>query len=161
MQMGESFRLAMRRLASTVSVITCNPDGQWRGITATAVSPVCIEPPALLACINRDSPAHDGLLRSGGYCVNLLYHTQADISRSFGGQAPAGQRFKSGAWRENAAGIPYLEDGQASIFCELDRHLDYGSHTIFVGRVTDTRIAENVAPLIYQDGRYVLAAVEV
>lgn len=157
-QPGEAFRLAMRRLASTVSVITCSVDGVWRGITATAVSPVCIEPPALLVCINRASPTHEGVRRSGAYCINLLYHHQSDISRAFGGQAPDLPRFESGQWLVNDAGIPYLADGQASLFCELDRQLDYGTHTIFVGRVTATVIAEKVAPLIYQDGSYVRAA---
>jgi hypothetical protein len=45
-------------------------------------------------------------------------------------------------------------DAQASIVCAKQDRFDYGSHTIFLGRVTSVDIHGEVDPLIYVDGRY-------
>ena len=54
----EDFRKAMRRVASTVNVISIYVDGQPMGITATAVSSISLDPPSLLVCINRAASLH-------------------------------------------------------------------------------------------------------
>ena len=57
------FRQSMRRLATTVSVITCMSEGSPYGITATAVSSLCVEPPSLLVCLNAKASITAPLLR--------------------------------------------------------------------------------------------------
>ena len=50
---GEDFRLAMRRLAGGVSIISgAGPDGPL-GVTATAVTSLTAEPPNIVCCLNR------------------------------------------------------------------------------------------------------------
>jgi flavin reductase (DIM6/NTAB) family NADH-FMN oxidoreductase RutF len=50
---GEDFKLAMRRLAGGVSIISgAGPDGPL-GDTATAVTSSMAEPPSILCCLNR------------------------------------------------------------------------------------------------------------
>src|ERR1700719_4682148 len=49
----EDFRLAMRRLAGGVSIISgAGPDGPL-GVTATAVTSLTADPPSILCCLNR------------------------------------------------------------------------------------------------------------
>jgi flavin reductase (DIM6/NTAB) family NADH-FMN oxidoreductase RutF len=62
-----------------------------------------------------------------------------------------------GAWRDTEEGLPYLTDAQANLFCEIDRISDYGTHTIFIGRVSSAVVHADVDPLLYQDGKYVIA----
>jgi flavin reductase (DIM6/NTAB) family NADH-FMN oxidoreductase RutF len=50
--------------------------------------------------------------------------------------------------------VPVLSDAQASIVCAKRDRFDYGSHTIFLGRVTSVGIHGEVDPLIYVDGHY-------
>ena len=47
-QLALCFKEAMRRVASTVNVISICVDGKAMGITATAVSVVSMAPPSLL-----------------------------------------------------------------------------------------------------------------
>src|SRR3546814_16028253 len=57
----EDFRQAMRRVASTVNVITICVDGEPMGITATAMSSLAMDPPSLLVCINQAAAMHGSL----------------------------------------------------------------------------------------------------
>jgi flavin reductase (DIM6/NTAB) family NADH-FMN oxidoreductase RutF len=50
--LSEAFRQAMRRVASTVNVISICVNGEPLGITATAFSVISMDPPSLLICIN-------------------------------------------------------------------------------------------------------------
>ena len=70
-----------------------------------------------------------------------------------GGKAHGEDRFGFGAWSEES-GVPVLPDAQARIVCAKEERFDYGSHTIFLGRVTSVGIHGAVDPLIYVDGHY-------
>jgi flavin reductase len=69
--LSSDFRHAMRRFATTVSIVTCSGDWGWHGVTATTVVPVCIEPPTLLVCINQATLFYERLAGSGNFCINL------------------------------------------------------------------------------------------
>ena len=70
----------MRRLTTTVCVISCSLGDMWYGMTATAVTSVCADPPSLLVCINGSAAIHDPLIQSKRFCVNLLRVGQESVS---------------------------------------------------------------------------------
>ena len=72
---AEHFRWAMRHVAATVTVISTETDGTRYGMTATAVVPVSMEPPSILATIYQNSFFHRHISRKGAFCVNLLSST--------------------------------------------------------------------------------------
>lgn len=154
----ENFRQSMRRLAATVCIISCQQDGVRYGITVTSVTSLCMEPLSILACINQSASIRPHLRGVGRYCVNLLRQNQVDISKRFSGAVPADERFLLGDWRASEDGVPYLADAQANIFCEIDQAFSYSTHDIIVGRVQSSRFNTEVAPLIYQDGKYAAGA---
>ncbi|MBX3453115.1 flavin reductase family protein [Ferrovibrio sp.] len=155
-----SFRAAMRRLAATVTVLTCrDPQGQRIGMTATAVTSVSTDPPALLACVNRSAAIHAHLALGQKLCINLLHTGQREISNACSGGEEGEGRFVVGDWRDDADGVPYLADGQANIFCAVEAVHTYGSHGIFIGRVLTVRNRDAIDPLVYQDGKYVRTVV--
>jgi flavin reductase (DIM6/NTAB) family NADH-FMN oxidoreductase RutF len=49
---------------------------------------------------------------------------------------------------------PVLVDAQAAIVCRKDKTLEYGTHTIFMGRIVSVAMNGDVDPLIYVDGQY-------
>jgi flavin reductase (DIM6/NTAB) family NADH-FMN oxidoreductase RutF len=154
LDLSSGFRTAMRRLATTVSVITCADEDGWHGMTATAISPVCVEPPALLVCVNRVTTFYGRLVAAENFCLNLLGSAHVHISQAFGGRLKGIKRFESGTWAL-ARRVPYLTDAQASFFCKTQSVTHFGTHGIFIGHVVDVRFAETAAPLVYQDGQYV------
>lgn len=153
--LDQAFRAAMRRLAATVTVLSArDAAGQRCGMTATAVTSVSAEPPALLACVNRSAALHAHLGLGQSFCINLLHTGQQPVSDIFSGGAEGTARFATGAWQDDAEGVPYLQDAQANIFCAVEAIHAYGTHGIFIGRVLRVLCQGSIAPLVYQDGRY-------
>jgi Conserved protein/domain typically associated with flavoprotein oxygenases, DIM6/NTAB family len=151
----QAFRAAMRRLAATVTVIsTRSASGLRHGMTATAVTSVSANPPAVLACVNRSAALHAQLGLGRQLCINLLHCSQQRLSEVFSGLAEGEARFAEGEWLSDAAGVPYLADAQANIFCEIEALHAYGTHSICIGRVIRATYQPEVAPLVYQDGAY-------
>ena len=126
-------------------------------MSATAVTSLSINPPSLLVCVNKSTATHRVLSRGGRFCVNVLRSFHSQLSEAFSGKLKGEDRFRVGAWRETDDGLPFLGDAQANLFCEIDRITDYGTHTIFIGRVYFARVDVDVDPLLYQDGKYAIA----
>ncbi len=149
-----AFRDAMRCFATTVNIISVQSGAERHGTTATAVTSVSLDPPSLLVCINQNSRLHGFLRNEPRFCVNVLHVGNLGISRVFSSAVSSAERFAHGDWRSDRQGIPYLADAQANLFCAKDLAVPYGSHTIFIGRVFDARIRDDICPLLYGNGAY-------
>ncbi|HYD62891.1 MAG TPA: flavin reductase family protein [Noviherbaspirillum sp.] len=145
---------AMRRLAKSVSVITCVHEGRRFAMSASAVDSLSADPPSVLICINRSSSIYAPLAQGAAFCVNILAANQQDIAHACAGRLKGEDRFNEGNWSENAAGMPYLTDAQASVMCRQDGQFEYGTHTVFIGRIEEIVVGETVSPLVYVDGTY-------
>ncbi|MEX0753085.1 MAG: flavin reductase family protein [Xanthobacteraceae bacterium] len=154
----EAFRHAMRRVASTVTIISAQSRGERRGTTATSVTSISMEPPSVLVCFNRASRLHEFLSREDRFCVNVLHTDNMETSKIFSDPSAGPERFNSGKWQADAGGTPYLADAQANLFCRKEKEIAYGSHTIFIGRVLQAWARDDISPLLYRDGRYTQAA---
>jgi len=67
-----AFLAAMRKVAATISLVTTRENGSAHGMTATAISSLSADPPAILVCIKRSASIHGPLCRVKWFCVNLL-----------------------------------------------------------------------------------------
>lgn len=146
--------LAMRRLARSVAVISCC-DGERRySMSATAVDSLSAEPPSLLICINQSSSIYPPLAAGADFCVNLLAARQQDIAIDCSGRLKGEDRFGSGDWQRSEHGVPYLHGAQANLVCTQDGRFDYGTHTVFIGKLREVKLSGEVEPLLYVDGAY-------
>ena len=151
--LGEDFRKAMRRVASTVNVISIYVDGQPMGITATAVSSISLDPPSLLVCINRAASLHAPMGDMSHFRVNVIHRDQEAIACMFADRSQHALRFTAG-WDLECPGAPRLVDAQATMLCrKIDSH-SFATHSIFIGVVEQAASRPGVDPLIYLDGRY-------
>ena len=144
---------AMRRLASSVSVVTCVADGRNCAMTATSVSALSMDPPSMLVCVNRSAAFHRAINHADKFAINILGRGHVDISRLCSGGASPESRFEAGRW-DTGAEAPVLIGAQAAIVCQKDQELEYGTHTIFMGRIVSISVNGDVDPLIYVDGQY-------
>lgn len=151
------FRRAMRRVASTVNVISICVDGRPMGITATAMSSLSMDPPSLLLCINQAASLHASMADVDHFGVNVLHRDQEPLAAMFADRHQHALRFAAG-WELGAADAPRLLDAQAWLLCRRTDHHSFGTHSIFIGIVEDVRVRSEVDPLIYLNGSYVSAA---
>lgn len=154
----DEFRKAMRQVAGAVTVVTaCTPDGEWRGVTATAVCSLTADPPSVIACINRETWVGQVAPLSGAFCVNILSRTQQDVAETFAGRTAlaAGERFNIGAWRTAETGAPLLDGAIAAFDCQLEQAVEFATHVILIGSVRRTLIeAADAEPLVYVAGQF-------
>ncbi|NML08438.1 flavin reductase family protein [Sphingomonas sp. G-3-2-10] len=157
--LSQSTREALRRLAKAVVVITSRHDGTRFAMAATAVNELSMDPPSMLACVNRSASLHPPLDAGAAFCINILHLEQEEVARACGGLMKGEDRFTLGEWGESEDGTPFLASAQANIFCTNEARFSYGTHDVFVGQVSGVTLHGDVNPLVYVDGRYTRALI--
>ena len=148
----DEFRSALSRFISGVTVVTTlSQDNRPAGITVSAFSSVSLEPPLVLACIDKRASVHDSLTEGRRFAVNILAEDQENVSRLFASKDE--DRFDSAAYTWGVSGAPLLDGAIACIECRVVHAYPGGDHTIIVGEVEATRIDEH-KPLAYYRGGY-------
>lgn len=147
------FKRGMRQLAASVSIITARHAGQRAGLTATAVTSVCADPPTLLVCVNRSSQTFPLMRDAGRFCVNLLAAEHSEVAARFADAALHGEhKFAHGVWHAGDNGAPRLHAATATFECETRSLSEVGTHGIFVAAVTRIHVESGRAPLLHFDG---------
>lgn len=157
MQLAESLRLGMRRLASGVCVVTTRGGSARYAMTASSVTSLSDDPASLLVCVNKTAAMQPFLLKGQPLAINILGADQQEISNKCAQKNAAEERFEVGDWLEHEpTKLPYLQFAQAVFFCQVDNeNHEYGTHQIVIGRLTEVIIPDtSVDPLIYVDGNY-------
>ena len=122
-QLAAQTKLALRRLASAVAVVSCR-DGRTRhAMTATAVNAMSIDPPSMIVCVNRATTFHGAIGAATRFAINILHRSQIEISIGCGGKTRGEDRFGHGAWGEEAE-VPILTDAQACVVCTKEAKFD-------------------------------------
>lgn len=145
-----NFRQALGRWPSGVTVVTTEEEGLVHGITVSAFLSISLEPPLIAVCIDHRSRAYAILERVDRYAVSILAEGQAEVSNRFAGRPgeyPDDDPF------ERLDGMPVLRGAASQMVCVVVDRVVAGDHTIYVGRVEDSRVSEQ-APLVYHRGRY-------
>ncbi|WP_170984578.1 flavin reductase family protein [Rhodoligotrophos defluvii] len=140
----DAFLAAMSGAVTSVNVVTTSGPAGLYGVTVSAVASVSADPPMILSCVNRRSPAADAILANGIFCVNLLADHQAHISDVFAGRSRTHEPFSFACaeWHTGVTGAAILPGAVASFDCVLDAAHDAGTHKIFIGRVLSTHAGE-------------------
>ena len=145
------FKSAMRRFASSVTVVTSSCDGAFNGMTATAVCSVAADPASLLIVVNRANRSHDLICRSGVFTVNLLSAAQQRLAKHFA--ASAADLFATVPYRLGDNGCPIISDSAGHLECDVREHIPSGTHAVFIARVTAVGAPAQL-PLIYFDAGF-------
>ncbi len=135
MNVRDEFRTAMRKLASTVCIVTTADRSGPRALVATSVTSASLDPPAVL------------------FCVNLLSQADLEIARHVASTKGI-ERFCRGDWRYNERSAPWLGSAQACIFASVASRIHWHTHSIIFGKVTSTSVKAETSPLLYADGTY-------
>ena len=149
---SDEFRAVLGRFPSGVTVVTTRDGGgAAQGMTVSAFSSVSLEPPLVLICIERTASAHDALVASPGFVVNVLSANQEQIARRF--SIVDIDRFEGIGYSRSSNGYAVLDDVLAVIECSTFAQHEAGDHTIIVGEVEGAS-ARNGTPLLYYRGGY-------
>lgn len=150
----ENFLESMSQLPGAVSLITSNNKDKKVGLTVSAFCSLSMDPPSLIVCINKDSSAHDEILKNGCFAVNVLTSNQSEIATAFATKGV--DKFKSGEWFSEKTGSPLLENSLINFDCIIDNTANGFSHTILIGKILHINLSEddNLKPLLWHKRQY-------
>jgi flavin reductase (DIM6/NTAB) family NADH-FMN oxidoreductase RutF len=147
----DEFRAVLGRFASGVTVLTARHDDADHGMTVSAFCSVSLEPPLVLACVDKAAEMAGVLPKVEHFGVSILAEGQEALSRRFS-ELPAG-RFDGVGFTRSERGLVLLADALAHLECRRVASHDAGDHVIHVGEV-EWAHSEQGRPLLYYRGGY-------
>ena len=143
--LAQSFRAALARWASGVTVVSVRDERHAFGTTVSAFASVSLEPPLVLVSLGPNAVVRSLLETGSQIVVNILSEAQQRTATIFTDTGPLGRELFA------ADGPPVLEGSLASLVCSVDAMHPAGDHLIVVARVHEVRIGGGGAPLLRYD----------
>ena len=148
----DEFRAVLGAYATGVTVVTAiGPNGP-SGATANAVTSLSLDPPMMLACLDRGSRTLTSVRAQGRFGVNALAAGQGELARRFAGKDPEQVKWNGIDWAESEE-LPRLGGALVWVACELRDLIDGGDHLILTGNVLAAEAGEG-QPLLFHRGGY-------
>ncbi len=150
-----ALRDAMRHFAGSVAVITAGIADERTGLTATSAVSLSLDPPTMIATVNREASAWPVIRRRGHFCVNLLAAHHRDVAERFAGKngVKGAARYAGASWTTLVTGAAALADAVAAIDCALEEAIERHSHAIILGKVVGIKVNGGEG-LFYGHGRF-------
>jgi flavin reductase (DIM6/NTAB) family NADH-FMN oxidoreductase RutF len=148
----ESFRETLAAYPTGVTVVTAIGPNGTSGATANAVTSLSLDPPMMLACLDRGSRTLDSVRAAGRFGVNALAAGQERLALQFAGKHPEADKWEGVEWAESR-GSPRIEGALIWVACELRDLIDGGDHLIVTGSVLEADWCEGM-PLLFHRGAY-------
>jgi 3-hydroxy-9,10-secoandrosta-1,3,5(10)-triene-9,17-dione monooxygenase reductase component len=148
----EEFRAALGAYATGVTVVTATGPGGPSGATANAVTSLSLEPPMMLACLDRGSRTLTSVRAQGRFGVNALAAGQGELARRFSAKDPESEKWEGVQWSERLE-LPRLAGALLWVPCELRDLIDGGDHLILTGNVLEAD-SNDGQPLLFHRGAY-------
>lgn len=142
----------MRLLPTGVTVVTALADGAPAGATAGAVSSLSLDPPMMLAALDRGSRTLTAVRESRCFAVNVLGTGSEELARRFSTKEDHAVKWDGLGWRERA-GAPWIDGAVLTVTCALRDLHDGGDHVIATGDVLEVE-AGGGDPLVFWRGAY-------
>ncbi len=153
---SESFKDAMSRFTTGVTIVSGIEDGEPVGFTCQSFVSLSIDPPFVAVAPARTSTSWPRIARAGTFCVNVLGDHQEDLCRGFA--VSGGNKFEGVAWHPAPeTGAPVIEGSLAWVDCHVELVHDAGDHELIIGKVLDLGTNDGV-PLLFFRSRFATLA---
>ena len=122
------------------------------GQIANTVFQVTAEPINVAVCINKQNYTHELIEKSGRFGVSILTQdTPMELIGLFGFNCGRNvNKFEKVKFKNAAGGSPVLTEYCIGYLeCDLRQKLDVGTHTIFIGVLSDAEVLKKDKPLTY------------
>ncbi|GAA4889315.1 flavin reductase family protein [Tessaracoccus lubricantis] len=128
-----SFREAMARVPSPVTVVTTMLDGVPTGTTVSAFASLSVTPPMVFFALDNRSGMIERIRETGRVGINILAAGQGEVALRFA-RRDIPDRFADLAWQDDH-GLPRLEGSVSWLRCEQLEFVAGGDHTVVLATV--------------------------
>ena len=145
---------AMYKLSYGLFVLTAKEDSKDNGCIINTAIQAASEPNQLSICVNKLNYTHDMIKRTGAFTVSVISQNAAfDLFKQFGFQTGREvDKFADfSSCTRGASGVYYITEGtNAYISVKVTKSEDLGSHTMFIGEITDMEVLSEVPSVTYE-----------
>jgi flavin reductase (DIM6/NTAB) family NADH-FMN oxidoreductase RutF/predicted ester cyclase len=136
-----------RKFVTGVTVVTTTDSGgQPRGLTLSAYTPVSLDPPLVVVCVQKTSSTYPALFESDHLGINIIANTQRAVVDKFATKTD--DKFAGLDWHAGPAGSPLIRGSAASMEAEIKERFQAKTHAVFIARVTHLEVSD-LAPMLY------------
>ena len=148
-----ALKRAYGSFATGVTVVCAMDEkGTPRGFTASAFSPVSLDPPIILVCIGYKGRTGPVFAKAESFAVSVLTEAQSAVSNLFA--SPDADRFAETPWETHSSGAPILKQRAAFFDCAVRERVDAGDHFVLLGDVEAFGSEPDETPLTYWRAGY-------
>lgn len=145
---------AMYKLSYGLFVLTAKEGNKDNGCIINTAIQAASEPNQLSVCVNKANYTHDMITRTGEFTVSVLSRNAGfDLFKRFGFQSGREvNKFEDYTeFSRGANGICYITEGtNAYISVKVNKTEDLGSHTMFIGEITDMEVLSDEPSVTYE-----------
>lgn len=145
---------AMYKLSYGLFVLTAKEGNKDNGCIINTAIQAASEPNQLSICVNKLNYTHDMIQRTGAFTVSVISQNAAfELFKHFGFQSgrEVDKFADDTACARGTNGIYYVTEGtNAYISVKVEQTQDLGSHTMFMGRITDMEVLSEAPSVTYE-----------
>lgn len=143
---------ALYTLNYGVYIVSTKSKEKMNGQIANVVFQVTADPPKIAICLNKKNLTHDLVSESKIFNISVLGECcTMKLIGTFGFKGGRNiDKFENNSYMIGKNGAPVVTDSAvAYLECEVENKMDVGSHTLFVGKVTEGELLQEDAPMTY------------
>lgn len=145
---------AMDKLSYGLFVVTARENGKDNGCIINTATQAALKPNQIAISISKENYTHDMIMRTKEFNLSVISQTaDFELFRHFGFESGRSMDKFAGyeACERAKNGIYYITGGTNSYICvKVDKQLDLGSHTMFIGEAGDMEIIGNALSATYE-----------
>ena len=145
---------AMYKLSYGLFVLTAKEDGKDNGCIINTAVQAASEPNQLSICVNKANYTHDMIMRTEEFNVSTInQNADFELFKHFGFQSGnETNKFENFLnFKRSKNGISYITKGINSyISVKVNKTVDLGSHTMFIGEITDMDVLNDIPSATYE-----------
>ena len=145
---------AMYKLTYGLFVLTAKADGKDNGCIINTAIQAASEPNQMSIAVNKANFTHDMIKQTGEFTVSVISQDAGfELFKRFGFQSGRDADKFAGfaAYETGVNGIRYITEGtNAYISVKVEKTQDLGSHTMFIGTITDMEVLSQTPSVTYE-----------
>jgi flavin reductase ActVB len=152
----ETFKAAMRVLATGVVMVTARMDERIWGLTISACCSISVSPPRVLISLAHDASCLGAILETRRFGLSILRERQRELAEL--GAVPAGRKYVDAFCESGPPGEEsmMIAGALAHVSCSVHETHEVGDHTLLIGDVEAITVGradsgDGSGPLVYFD----------
>ena len=146
-----SFKKAMGKFVTGVTVISINSNNIYVGKTVNSFASLSLNPPLVLFSLDKKSFSLTKFKKSKFIGINFLSNKQKNLSTHFANK----KNWGSTKFFLSKNNVPMIEKSIVNLNCQNIKTMPSGDHIIFICKVSELHINKSLKPLIYLKNKYV------